>query len=462
MCGIIAILNRNKEAASGLYYGLFGLQHRGKESARIVTTDGKVYWHHGGMGEIPFIFRDKLQDLPGHIGIAHNRYSTTGTSDPGNIQPIRGLWKGEEFWIAHNGNLTNTEKLRRQCLKKGRTPYTSSDTGVIATLISLSSAHSFKEAIKEVVIQLEGAFSLVILYKGEIIALKDSFGIRPLCLGRRGKNFVVASESCVLYHMGATFIREVERGEMVTVTNKGFKRYFSFSQKPCKNCIFEPIYFLRPDSIFRGRRVKEIRKNMGKFLAQENPVDVDSAIGVPDSGKYGGLGFIKESGLPNGDDGIFRPHLFSRTFIEPVQELREKGVELKFVIFPEEVEGKRIGLIDDSIVRGTTQKRLVRLLREAGAKEVHARILSPPYQYPCYYGIDTYRIAGELIAARHRGNIDKIRKEIDLETLGYLSLGSVIRAIQETSVIEGFSEESIKANDFCTACFTGKYPVKPP
>lgn len=456
MCGIVGIINQSREVASELYCGLYALQHRGKESAGIVTTERNKYHSYLGMGEIPTVFRGGvLRRLRGKVGIAHNRYGTTAGSNPENIQPIRGTWKGKEFWIAHNGNLTNTEILRDYCLERKGQSYASSDTGVIATLISLSQADSFEKAVAATLERLKGAFSLIILYGEEIIVAKDGLGIRPLCLGKGEDGFVVASESCALYHLGATLIREIDPGEILTIDKSGISEYYHPPVTKRKFCIFEYIYFLRPDSKIFGRRVKNVQKNMGRFLAKEHPAEADLVVPILDSGKYGALGFIEESGLKNGEEAILRTHLTSRTFIEPIQKLRERGVELKFVVFGEEIAGKKIVVVDDSIVRGTTQKRLNKLFRVGGAKEIHARIFSPPYGYPCYYGIDTYRARKELIVEREKGNIEKIREKLGLDSLGYLSLNSAIKAIIEVA------GEPLTENDFCTACFSGNYPIDP-
>ncbi len=462
MCGIVGVLNEFKEAAPDLYIGLYALQHRGKESARIVTSNGKKFYSKGGMGEIPAVFKAKsFKKFSGKTGIAHNRYSTTSSSSSENIQPIQEFWQGEEFWLAHNGNLVNTEEIKKECFDRGKKPVTSSDTGAIATLISLSSAPSFEEAIKETAEKLIGAFSIVILKRDKIIALRDELGIRPLHLGRRGNDWIVTSETCVFGHLGAVPLREIEPGEILIIERpSGERKYYhppANLRKTCKECIFEYIYFKRPDSVDEERRMSEVRKNMGRLLAREHPVvGADLVIPIPDSGIYGGLGFIEESGIKNGGEALFRPHIFSRTFIEPVQEFRDRGIELKYVILREKVEGKRVVLVDDSVVRGNTIKRLIHRLREAGAKEVHVRVHSPSYHYPCYLGIDTYRVKNELLAVRHNGDIEKMREEIDADSLGYLSIESTIKAITETPG-RPLSEEN-----FCTACFTGKYPVKLP
>ncbi len=462
MCGIIGIVSRSRQVASDMYYGLYGLQHRGKESAGMVTSEcGEKCCFQGEMGEIPIVFSKKiLERLSGNVGIAQNRYSTTSESSFENIQPIQGYWGGEEFWIAHNGNLINTEDLREYCLNKGRQPSADSDTAAIASLISLTSAFSFEQAVKKTIQKLRGAFSLVILYKDRIIVVRDSLGIRPLCLGKRKDGYIVASETCALHHMGATLIREIDPGEISVINRAGIKKYYHPSVTARKFCIFELIYFSRPDSIVLGRRVGDVQENMGRLLAQEHPAEADIVIPIPDSGNYGGWGFIEVSKIPNGQKAILRTHLISRTFIEAVQELRDQGVDLKFVILKEKVMGKRVVLIDDSVVRGTTQKRLVKWLRAAGAKEIHARIFSPPYMYPCYYGIDTYRVKDELIAKRNKGDIEKIRQELGLDSLEYLSLDLAIKAIIETPCVRKPCI-SLKPDNFCAACFNSRYPVKP-
>ncbi len=455
MCGIVGILNQSKDVSKDLYCALYALQHRGKESAGMVTFDGKKYYSHLGKGEIALVFRngDILGNLKGKIGIAHNRYSTAGFSDEINIQPIKEVWNGKVFWVAHNGNLVNAEILRKECIEKGFKFKTTSDTGVISALISLTKTKTFEDAIKNVVLKLKGAFCLLILFEDKIYVIKDPFGFRPLCLGKKENGFVVASESCALYHLNAQYIREVEPGEFLVIDKSGIKKIFKFPSQKIKFCIFEYIYFMRPDSKIFGRRVKDVQKNMGRFLARECPVSADIAIPIPDSGKYGGYGFIEESKIENGEEAMLRTHLVSRTFIEPVQEMRKKGVELKFVIMEEEVRGKDIVMIDDSIVRGTTQKRLINLFKKAGAKKIHSRIFSPPYKFPCYYGIDTWRVKDELIAKKCHGDVEKIRKELGLDSLGYLSLKGLIEAVLKTP------GEKLTKENFCTACFDGNYPI---
>lgn len=454
MCGILG-MSAPYNIAQDLYTGLYGLQHRGKESAGIVTYDGVNYWHHADMGEIALVFQaDILKNMPGPVGIAHNRYSTTGESEPQNIQPIRDLWHGQEFWVAHNGNLVNTEDLRKWCIAQGAAFATTSDTGVMAKVISLTDAQSFEEAVIRAFPRFCGAFSMVILYQGRILVLRDTFGFRPLSLGKKDGAYFVSSETGVFSHLKADILRDVEPGEMILLAPSGPVTLHKFPSPVKKFCIFEYIYFLRPDAKVFGRRVRTVREKMGEFLFLEHPAEGDMVLGIPDSGEDAGRGFANISKIPNGRKGILRTHLTSRTFIEPIQELRERGVELKFIFLEEYFAGKKVVLVDDSLVRATTIRRFIRRLREAGAARIDVRISSPPYRFPCFYGIDTYRIVPELAAVRHQGNIEKIKEEIGADSLGYLSVENAAKAIIETP------GEALGLCDFCVACFTGEYPIK--
>ena len=455
MCGILGML-APYNIAKDLYTGLYGLQHRGKESAGIVTYDGVNYWHCAGMGEIPMVFQgDVLENMPGPVGIAHNRYSTTGKSEPNNIQPIRDLWHGQEFWVAHNGNLVNTESLRKWCQERGATFETTSDTGVMAKIISLTDAPNFEEAIIRSFPRFHGAFSMVILYQGRIIALRDTFGFRPLSFGEKDGAYFIASETGVFSHLKAKPLRDVEPGEIVSLGPMGPITLKKFPSPEKRFCVFECIYFLRPDAKVFGRRARTVREKMGELLFLEHPVNGDLVLGIPDSGEDAGRGFANISKIPNGRKGILRTHHTSRTFIEPIQALRERGVELKFIFLEEYFAGKNMILIDDSLIRATTMREFISRMREAGAARIDVRISSPPYRFPCFYGIDTYRIVSELAAVRCHGNIEEIRKEIGADSLGYLNIGNVIRAIIE---IPG---EPLECCDFCTACFSGEYPIEP-
>lgn len=457
MCGILGIsVPYSHNVAQDLYTGLYGLQHRGKESTGIVTYDGVDYWYHGDMGEIALVFQgDILKNMPGPIGIAHNRYSTAGESEPQNIQPIRDLWHGQEFWVAHNGNIVNTDELRKWCCERGAVFKTTSDTGVMAKVISLTDEPTLEEAVIRAFPRFRGAFSMVILYQGRIIALRDTFGFRPLSLGQKDGSYFVASETGVFSHLKARLLRDVEPGEIVSLGPMGPITLKKFPSTEKKFCVFECIYFLRPDAKVFSRRARAVREKMGELLFLEHPAKGDIVLGIPDSGEDAGRGFIKISGIEDGRQGILRTHLTSRTFIEPIQELRERGVELKFIFLEEYFAGKNVILVDDSLVRATTMRRFISHLKEAGAARIDVRISSPPYKFPCVYGVDTYRIVSELAAVRHRGNIEKIRQEIGADSLGYLSIENVIKAIIETP------GESLTCFDFCTACFTGDYPVKP-
>lgn len=454
MCGILGIL-APRNISQELYGGLYGLQHRGKESAGIVTYDGIDYRYHAGMGEIAMVFRDDvLKNMLGPIGIAHNRYSTTGRSELKNVQPIRDAWKGQEFYIVHNGNLVNTDELRKWCESRGAVFETTSDTGVMAKVIGLTDAFNFEEAVMMSFPRFRGAFSVIILYQGKIIAFRDTFGFRPLSLGKRDNAYFIASETGVFSHLKAKLLRDVEPGEIISLGPPGFSTIKKFPSLERKFCIFEYIYFLRPDAKVLGRRAKTVRKMMGKLLCLEHPADGDIVLGIPDSGLDAALGFSNASGIPMGE-GIMRTHHTSRTFIEPAQEARERGVEFKFIYLEEYIAGKRIILIDDSLVRATTMRKVIARLKELGAASINVRISSPPYQFPCFYGMDTHKISSELAAVRHRGDIEKIREEIGADSLEYLSVKNTIKAILET---EG---ESFGNNDLCTACFTGEYPVRP-
>lgn len=453
MCGIMG-MSASSNVAKDIYTGLYGLQHRGKESAGMVTFDGMNYWHHEGMGEIALVFQgDILEKLSGPIGIAHNRYSTTGESEPWNIQPTRELWHSQEFWLAHNGNLINTDELRKWCLDKGAVFTTTSDTGVMAKVISLTDGSTFEEALIRAFPRFRGAFSIVILHQGRIIALRDAFGLRPLSLGEKKGAYLVASETGVFDHLQAKPLRDVEPGEIVLLAPAGPIVLKKFISSERKFCIFEYIYFLRPDAKVFGRRARTVRESMGKLLCLEHPARGDIVLGIPDSGEDAGRGFSAASGIPDGKRGVLRTHHTSRTFIEPIQELRERGVELKFIFFEEYLAGKNVVLVDDSIVRATTIRRFIARLKEAGAARIDVRISSPLYRFPCPYGIDTHRIVSELAAVRHHGDIEKIRQEIEADSLGYLSIENVIRAIIETP------GEPLTCSDFCTACFTGEYPT---
>jgi len=470
MCGVVGVFNRERSAAPDLYIGLMSLQHRGKESAGIVTSDGKKFFYKRGMGEVPQIFNERIikNDFCGSLGIGHNRYSTVGDSNTKNIQPIRGIFRGrrrlsrgEEFWLGHNGQV-KTMGLRKICKEAGAKIHGTSDTAVIAALISISKKSTLEEAILDVLPKLEGAFSLVIMTKDKLFAIKDSFGFRPLQVAKRGEDWIVASESCVFDLIGAKFWHDIAPGEIMIIDKYiVYKSYWAKNINP-KFCIFEFIYFLRPDSQIFGIRAELCRERMGEYLAKEHPALADIVIPLADSGNAAALGYHKgllKSGL-NIDYhpyALFRPHTVGRTFIAPVQSLREFYLKLKFNPIPEIIKVRKCASVDDSIVRLTTQRKVVNLLRGAGAKEVHARISSPPYRFPCFYGIDTYQIAHELVAERLNGDVEKIRQEAGLDSLGFLSLEFVIQAIMDFAN----SRAWVDKDKFCAACFTGEYPINP-
>ena len=441
-CGIFGVFG-HPEAANLTYLGLHGLQHRGQESAGLVSSNGERLLEEKGMGHVARIFKkQQLRRLKGDLAIGHVRYSTAGKSSLVNAQPFRiDSCKGE-IAIAHNGNLVNALAARNQLEKAGSIFRTSSDTEVILHLIARSSQPDLEPAIVDALKQVRGAYSLVFIGRDRIIGVRDPRGFRPLSLGRLGDAHILTSESCALELIDAAFVRDVEPGEMVVITSAGVRSYRPFPPEPVSQCIFEYVYFSRPDSLVFGRSVHEVRKRLGRELARERPVEADVVVPIPDSGMYAGLGFAEESRIPL-EFGLVRNHYVGRTFIEPRQSIRHFGVRLKLNPVRALLQGKRVVLIDDSIVRGTTSRKIVSMVRAAGAREVHMRISSAPTVGPCYYGVDTPRRA-ELIASSH--TVDEIRRYIRADSLGYLSLEGMYRAVRENTA-------------FCTSCYTNKYPV---
>jgi amidophosphoribosyltransferase len=441
-CGVFGVYN-HPEAAHLTYLGLHGLQHRGQESAGIVSSNGGRLLEEKGMGQVGRIFRKaQLRRLKGSLAIGHVRYSTAGKSNLGNAQPFRiDSCKGE-IAIAHNGNLVNAGSMRDGLERAGSIFRTSSDTEVILHLIARSPREDLETAIVDALKQMEGAYSLVFIATDRIIGVRDPRGFRPLSLGILGEAHFLTSESSALDLIDARFVRDVEPGEMVVIGPAGVKSYRPFPPQPVSQCIFEYVYFSRPDSLVFNRSVHEVRKRLGRELARERPVEADIVVPVPDSGMYAALGFSEASRIPL-EFGLVRNHYVGRTFIEPRQAIRHFGVKLKLNPVRALLEGKRVVLIDDSIVRGTTSRKIVSMVRGAGAREVHVRISSAPTVGPCYYGVDTPR-RSELIAASH--TVDEIRGYIRADSLGYLSLEGMYRAV-------GRSES------FCTACYTNRYPV---
>jgi len=438
------------EAANMVYLGLYALQHRGQESSGIVSSDGKVLISHRQMGLVADIFKeDVIKRLEGETAIGHNRYSTTGQSHLKNAQPFVVEYAQGPIAISHNGNLVNAGVLRDELEAAGSIFQSTSDTEVIIHLIATSRESTLIGRIVEALSRVRGAYSLLFLTLDRMIAARDPMGFRPLVLGKlRGEkkrgSFVVASESCALDLIEADYVREVEPGEIITFGGlKGMESLKPFPPAPHAKCIFEYIYFSRPDSILYGRNVYRVRKELGRQLARENPVKADLVSPVPDSGVPAAIGYAEESGLPL-EFGLIRNHYVGRTFIEPQQSIRHFGVKIKLNAQREVLEGKRVVVVDDSIVRGTTSRKIVRMLRDAGAKEVHMRISSPPTAGPCYYGIDT-PTRSELIAASN--SVEEIRKFIEADSLGYLSREGMY----------GFLDG--RREGFCDACFSGDYPV---
>ncbi|RUM43431.1 MAG: amidophosphoribosyltransferase [Desulfurobacterium sp.] len=448
-CGIFGIYN-NPNAAYYTYLGLYALQHRGQESAGIAVTDGSRITYHRDFGLVSSVFKnDSLKRLTGHTAIGHNRYSTSGASDsPDNIQPIVVSYKYGQLAIAHNGNLVNALELREALEEEGSIFRGTTDSEVIVHLIVKSRKKRFLEKLLDALSKLKGAYSLLVMTNKKLIAARDPWGFRPLCMGELNGSPVFASETCAFDLIGAKYLRDVEPGEIVVVENGQVSSLRLPGSERCRKsqCIFEFIYFARPDSRIFGRSVYEVRKEFGRVLAREYPVEADLVIPVPDSGVVPALGYSQESGIPF-EMGLIRNHYVGRTFIKPEQRMRDIGVKVKLNPIPELLKGKRIVVVDDSIVRGTTSRKIIRMLREAGAREVHMRISSPPTKWPCYFGIDT-PTKDQLIASSY--SVEEICRFIEADSLGYLSLEGMIKATGG------------RPEDFCTACFDGRYPVDVP
>jgi amidophosphoribosyltransferase len=442
-CGVFGVYAPNEDVARLTFFALFALQHRGQESSGIATTDGQKIQVYARMGLVSQVFTEEsLSQLTGHIAIGHNRYSTKGSSRLTNAQPIVVGKGSDSLAIAHNGNIVNTEFLYQELVEHGYTFHTTTDTEVIANLILSAPEKEWVGKIRYAMHRLQGAYSLVLLTNDCLFGVRDPFGVRPLCLGLFNGGWVLASESCALDHIGASFIREIEPGEIVSISANGVESYREPSGRHAL-CIFEYIYFARPDSTINGRLLYPARMGMGTGLAEEYPVDADLVIGVPDSATAAGVGYAQRSGIPM-VEGLIKNRYVGRTFIEPDQRIRDLGVKLKFNPLPQMLDGKRVVLVDDSIVRGTTTPKVIRLLRRAGAKEVHMRICAPPIRYPCFFGVDM-ATRWELIAAQK--SIPEIRDFISADSLGYLSIDGLIKAV------------ALPRNTFCLACFTGDYPI---
>jgi amidophosphoribosyltransferase len=442
-CAVFGIAG-HPEASNLAYLGLYAMQHRGQESAGIAAADGHRVVVSKDMGYVADIFNtDRLATLTGRSAIGHTRYSTAGDSQLNNAQPILIDCVHGQIAIAHNGNLINAQELRDHLVRLGSIFQTSSDTEVILHLYARSRAATIEDAIIESISQIRGAFSLVILTPDRMIAARDPHGFRPLALGKLGDAWVACSETCALDLIGATYVRDVEPGEVVVVGPQGLRSMKPFLTERLAHCVFEHVYFARPDSYVFGKSVNEVRTNLGRVLAREAPVDADVIVPIPDSGVCAAVGFAEESGIPM-RMGLIRNHYVGRTFIQPQQSIRHFGVRVKLNPVRSILEGKRVVLVDDSIVRGTTSRKIVRMVKAAGAREVHMRISCPPTISPCFYGVDTPR-RSELIAATH--TLDEIRKYLDAETLSYLSLEGMLDSV-------GQGRQS-----YCTSCYTGQYPV---
>jgi amidophosphoribosyltransferase len=447
MCGIVGVYG-HPEAANITYLGLHALQHRGQESAGIVSSDGERLYSSRHMGLVGEVFTEQaLAKLPGTLAIGHVRYSTTGSSVIENAQPFAVDYQHGSIALGHNGNLVNADELRTRLEREGSIFRTSSDTEIIVHLLARSKEPDLVARLSGALAELQGAYSLVLCTQNELVAVRDPMGFRPLALGRLKDSFVVASESCAFDLIEAEFIREIEPGEMIIIGPDGLKSHkLPFAAAaPRHVCVFEHVYFARPDSIINGRSVYRVRENMGRRLAQEHPVPADVVIPVPDSGMAAAIGYARESKIPY-DLGLMRSHYVGRTFIEPSQSIRHFGVRLKLNPVREVLDGKRVVVIDDSIVRGTTSRKIVKLIRSAGAREVHLRISSPPTIGPCYYGIDT-PTRSELIASSH--SVEEIMRYITCDSLGYLSHEGMMQSVGAPAGGTGY----------CSACFTGNYPV---
>ena len=443
-CGLFGIYAPGEDVSRISFFGLFALQHRGQESAGIAASDGGRISVHTRMGLVAQAFdEESLSKLTGHLAIGHTRYSTTGSSRIDNAQPmlVNGPWG--EVALGHNGNVINAQELRIELEERGVQFKGSSDTEVMAHWLGQAPGATWPERIRYCMNRFQGAYSLVLMTKDKLIGIRDPMGVRPLSLGKLNGGWVIASESAALDHIGSDVIREIEPGEAVIIDETGVTSHQLVERDSHSLCIFEHIYFARPDSIVGGKLLHSARQRMGAQLAKEYPVDADMVVGVPDSAVAAGMGYARESGIPFGE-ALLKNRYVGRTFIQPDQRIRELGVRLKFNAMPEVLEGQRIIVVDDSIVRGTTTPHVVNLLKKNGAKEVHMRICAPPIQHPCFFGVDL-ATRGELLAAHN--TVEEIRQLIGADTLGFLSIKGLVEAV------------SLPNNEVCTACFTGKYPI---
>ena len=444
-CGIVGVYTPGDNAARTAFFGLFSLQHRGQESAGIATTDGRQLHRHTEMGLVHQAFHEfDLHRLPGHMAIGHTRYSTTGSSTKENAQPVLVTGLHGQLALGHNGNVINAAELRREAVDQWEWPFTTTtDSEVIAHILANAPGEDWGERAAYTMRKLRGAYSLVVQLQDALLAIRDPLGVRPLCLGKLDDGWVVASESCALDNLGARFIREVEPGEVLLVDANGVRTVHQARESRRALCVFETIYFARPDSILDSRLVYISRQEMGRQLAREHPADADIVIAIPDSATAAAVAYAQESGLPY-REGLVKNRYVGRTFIEPDQRIRDLGVRLKFNPLPEILEGQRVVVVDDSIVRGTTTPHVISLLRRAGASEVHLRVCAPPIVSPCHFGVD-FATRGELIAAQM--SVPEVCRAVGADSLGYLSIDGLFRAVDAP-------QES-----HCFGCFSGRYPI---
>jgi amidophosphoribosyltransferase len=443
-CGIVGICG-NEKAANLAYLGLYALQHRGQESTGIASSDGSHIYRYAGMGKVIDIFtHDHIDNLQGHMAIGHNRYSTTGSSFLRNAQPFRSESILGPIVLAHNGNLTNSGVLRYDLEKKGHIFQTTIDSEVIVHLMAKSGLNDFLDALIFALKQVRGAYSLLVMNREKMYAVRDPYGFRPLVLGKLGNTTVVASETCAFDIIDAEYLREVEAGELLEISDAGIKSYRPFEKKEESLCVFEYIYFSRPDSTIFGKSVYEMRVRLGRMLAHQAPVKADIVVPIPDSSVCAAIGYSREANIPY-ELGLIRSHYIGRTFIEPSQKIRDFGAKIKYNVVRASVEGKKIVVVDDSIMRGTTMRKIIKMFRMAGAKEIHVRISAPPTRFPCFYGIDipTHK---ELIASTH--TIEEIRKYLRVDSIQYMSVETMLKALNEPGM------------RFCCACFDGNYPCE--
>ena len=444
-CGVVGVYSRSDDVARVAFFGLHALQHRGQESVGIASGDGRRIRVRTAMGLVGQAFHeDEVADLPGFVAIGHTRYSTTGSSQICNAQPTVSRGPGVELALAHNGNVINALELRDELVEMGCRFTSTSDSEIVSQVLAMAPEVSWDKRVAYAMRRLRGAYSLAVMTKDSLLGIRDPMGVRPLCIGRLEDGWVIASETCALDHVGAEFVREIDPGEAVMVDESGMRTIYRRAPEPTSAmCVFEHIYFARPDSYLNDRLVYSSRQAMGAELAREHPVDADMVIGVPDSATAAAVGYARESGIPYGE-GLVKNRYAGRTFILPDQRQRDLGVRRKLNPLPDLIEGKRLVVVDDSIVRGTTTPHVVSLLRKRGAKEVHLRICAPPIMHPCHYGVDM-ATRRELIASNM--DVPEIRDYVDADSLGFLSPEALLRAI------------GMERNKFCMACFTGEYPI---